>query len=93
MKTRHVPMTNGKSVQTATQLPSTRRKHRVPAERSEEQALRIHRGTDYSTLIHGSGSSHQVTLAELFGGKQKKQKLETKQMSSRSWKPYLLTRI
>lgn len=39
MKTRHVPLTNGKSVQTAMQLPSTRRKHRVPAERSEEQAL------------------------------------------------------
>ena len=39
VKTRHVLMTNGKSVQTATQLPSTRRKHRVPAECSEEQAL------------------------------------------------------
>ena len=93
MKTRHVPMTNGKLVQTATQLPSTRRKHRVPAECSEEQALSELRGTDYSGLIHDSGSSHQVTLTELFEGKQKQQKLETKQMRSRSWKPYLLTRI
>ena len=55
-------------------------------------SLITHRGTDYSALIHGSGSSHQVTLTELFGGKQK-QKLETKQRRWRSWKPYLLTRI
>lgn len=55
--------------------------------------LRTHRGTDYSALIHDSGSSRQVTVTELFEGKQKKQKPETKQMRSRSWKSYLLTRI
>lgn len=81
MKTRHIPITNGKPFKTAKQLPSPHREAsggRVPAECSEEQVLRIHRGIDDSVLIHGAGSSHQVTLTELFGGKEKWQKLQTR---------------
>lgn len=67
VKTRH--MTNGKPRRIKKQLPSPQKEasyEGVPAECSKEQGLRIHRGTDYSVLIHCSGSIHQVSFPELF---------------------------